>query len=212
MRARPAAALAALAIMVALPAAVAQQMYRWVDKDGRVHFSQQPPPRDAAKSVEQRKMVGGGGGGEAPLPFALQQAVKNFPVVLYTSPGCKGCDEARALLAKRGIPYRETSVQDPKSIDVLKGATGDDKVPSMTVGRQVQKGYLESAMHDLLDSAGYPRTAMIPVKPPAPQQAAKDAGTQAAKDAAAQALKDATAQAAKDAAAKAASKQAPSAK
>ena len=46
---------------------MAQQMYRWVDKEGRVHYTQQPPARDAAKSVEKRR-IGSGSSGEARAP------------------------------------------------------------------------------------------------------------------------------------------------
>lgn len=33
-------------------AASAQQVYRWVDEDGVVHYSDQPPPDDGAESIE----------------------------------------------------------------------------------------------------------------------------------------------------------------
>ena len=33
-------------------AAAAQQVYRWVDEDGVVHYSDQPPPEDGAESIQ----------------------------------------------------------------------------------------------------------------------------------------------------------------
>jgi glutaredoxin len=168
MRVRGNLALAALGIAVAAAAVDAQQLYRWVDKDGRVHYSQQPPPRDSAKSVEQRK-IGGSVVESAQVPFAVQQAVKNYPVTLYTSPGCKqGCVEARELLSKRGVPHREISVEDPSSIDGLQKATGDNKVPAITIGSAVQRGYEPEALNSALDTAGYPRTSAFNGKPPPP--------------------------------------------
>lgn len=173
----------ALGVMIfASASADAQQMYRWVDKDGRVHYTQNPPPRDAAKSIEQRRLnpVRPPDGSE-PMPFSVRQAVENFPVTLYTSPDCaRGCTEARALLAKRGIPYREVSITDPASRDVLQKATGDTQVPSMLVGRTVEKGFEEGSFNSILDTAGYPRTSMFTGKPPAfpaPKPQAKPAPT-----------------------------------
>jgi hypothetical protein len=32
----------------------AQSLYRWVDKDGRVHYADQPPPQ-AVKRLEEKK-------------------------------------------------------------------------------------------------------------------------------------------------------------
>ncbi len=144
-----------------LGAAWAQPMYRWVDKEGRVHYSQQPPPADAANSLEQKKL-GAAVPTEGQVPYALQQATRNYPVVLYTSPNCKqGCREARELLSKRGIPFKEVSVSDQSTSELLKKATGGDKVPSLTVGTLSQIGYQPNTMNSLLDTAGYPRTPLI---------------------------------------------------
>ncbi len=165
------ALLVALIVAGFLPAAAAQQMYRWVDKDGRVHYSQTPPAPSDAKQVEQRK-ISAPAAGDGQLPFALAQAMKNYPVVLYPAPDCKqGCPEARALLAKRGVPFREVSVSGPESIEQLKKASGDDKVPVMTAGILVQKGYEANAFNDVLDNAGYPRTPAAGVKLPSPTPA-----------------------------------------
>lgn len=176
--------LAAALIVSLATAATAQTMYRWVDKDGRVHYSQQPPPRDAAKKVEERRL------GSAPepakgavagqVPFALQRAMTSFPVILYTSPGCKsGCPEARELLKKRGVPFREVSVNDDTTNAVLKRETGGNKVPAVTIGRGRQVGFEEGAWNSELDAAGYPRTPIttgpLPV-PPEPEGLAKPEG------------------------------------
>ncbi len=164
MRVQVRKALVALGV-AALSSSWAQQMYRWVDKEGHVHYTQQPPARDAAKSVEQKKL-GGGNVVEGQTPFALQQAMQKYPVVLYTSPGCKeGCSEARALLSKRGIPYREVSVSDQQTNDQLRKSTGDNKVPALMVGTLVQKGFQPEALHSALDTAGYPRSPVFPGKP-----------------------------------------------
>ncbi len=159
----------ALALAAFVPALWAQAMYRWVDKDGRVHYSQQPPAPGAAKSVEQKKLPAASVG-DSQVPFALQQAIRNYPVVLYTTAECKhGCPEARALLSRRGVPFREVSVSDAQGVELLKKATGDDKVPALTVGTVVQRGYEAQALNDALDTAGYPRTAVPGLKLPAPQ-------------------------------------------
>ncbi len=76
-----------LAALAAACAATAQtNVYRWVDKDGKVHFSDTPPPEDA-KSVSQKRL-GGGYVEESQLPYATQMAVKRNPVTLYTASGC----------------------------------------------------------------------------------------------------------------------------
>src|SRR2546426_12234772 len=92
------------------------QAYRWVDQDGRVHYTQTPPPPDGRKA--QRKNSRGGGGDVSNLPYATQVAAKNFPVTLYTLADCGApCDQARALLVKRAGRFRAVSVASHKAAD-----------------------------------------------------------------------------------------------
>ena len=42
----------ALLLAVAASAVLAQQMYRWTDKDGKVHYGPTPPAGVAAKAVK----------------------------------------------------------------------------------------------------------------------------------------------------------------
>lgn len=180
MRANWVNAIALGAATLVAVCASAQQLYRWVDKDGKVTYSQNPPPKDAgAKSVQQRRITGGGPADDVgQVPFAVRQAMSNFPVTLYTAPDCAGCNEAKNLLNKRGVPFREVTVADESGRDSLKKATGDTRVPVMMVGRAAEKGFEESSYHSALDNAGYPRTSLFAGKPPAlpgPKPAAKPA-------------------------------------
>ena len=158
--------LATALVLITLPSVVAQQMYRWVDKSGRVHYTQHPPDDKSATKVDRPK-IGGSTVQASTVPFALQQAMKNFPVTLFTSPTCKlGCPEARELLIKRGVPFREVSVNDDPTNELLKSKTGSSKVPTFLIGTQVHVGYEVGGIGTLLDSAGYPRTASFTGKPP----------------------------------------------
>jgi glutaredoxin len=172
-----ATALAALVVVVATPAAA--QMYRWVDKDGRVHYSNSPPPA-AARNVEPRNLSPSVVE-SSQQPYAVQQAVKNFPVVLYTHADCKEpCADARKLLASRGVPFREVAVTDEKTQDELKRATGDTQVPVLMVGKQANRGYESGMWNAALDAAGYPKAGSPAAQarvapPPAPEAPAPKA-------------------------------------
>jgi glutaredoxin len=169
----------AIAVAAMLVAATAgAQMYRWVDKDGKVQYTDTPPPA-SAKSVQKR------GTGPAPTdtgpaaPYAVQQAARNFPVLVYTSANCgKACADGKALLAARGVPYREISVGGDNGIsaeEMKKATGGSDGVPVMMVGKSATRGFESEAWHTALDSAGYPRGA-----PPLSAQAQKAAQASAA--------------------------------
>lgn len=176
------AALAAL-LAAAFAAPVAAQAYRWVDKDGKVHYSQTPPPPSQAVKVEKRS-AGGSVVESTQLPYATQQAAKNHPVTIYTAEACAdACKEARALLTQRGVPFREVAVTDEATRAELKKVSGGDQVPVMTIGSQVTKGYLADMWHTALDSAGYPRAGpplAAKAQKPAAQAAAAKAPVEAA--------------------------------
>jgi glutaredoxin len=133
----------------------AGQAYRWVDDAGRVHYTQTPPP-PGAKGV-QRKNTRPGVAATVDLPYATQVAAKNSPVTLYTQPDCgPACDQARASLVKRAVPFREVSVVGQKEIDEMKKVSGREDLPLIVVGSQFQTGYQEGRINGLLDAAGYP--------------------------------------------------------
>jgi len=137
-------------------AALAQQ-YRWVDEKGRVHYTDTPPP-PAAKNVEKKKLRGNAAGQQADPQLA--KASKESPVTLYSHPDCKApCDEARQILGKRGVPFKEVSVVDQASYDELKKLSGDAQVPVLVVGKRVERLPSDPAYNQALDEAGYPRPA-----------------------------------------------------
>ncbi len=165
-------AVTALALLLAGSAIAvhAQQLYRWVDKNGRVTYSQDPPPPGAAKSVQQ-KSLGSSVVEGSNLPYAAQVAANNFPVTLYTAPDCASpCKEGRDYLAKRGIPYKEVLVGDEPSMAALKDLTGKTQVPVLKVGRDAMSGFNSADWKSMLDLAGYPASIPVSSRPTATVQ------------------------------------------
>jgi glutaredoxin len=149
-----------LACLLAAGLAHAQQ-YRWVDKDGRVRYTDAPPPA-WAKDV-RRTNAAPTPPAAPPVPFEIARLQKDFPVTLYTSPNCKeGCELARAALNKRGVPFKEVQVWNAETNEELKKVSGAVEVPTLLVGRSTQRGYEQGAFDALLDSAGYPRAGVLP--------------------------------------------------
>jgi glutaredoxin len=142
----------------------AQSTYRWVDKAGQTVYSDQPPPPGAKQIVrlgaEER-------GDDQQLPYATRQAVEKYPVTLYTSANCvEGCKQARDLLNGRGVPFAERMVKsDEDSTELTKKLGSEALVPSIFVGQQNFKGYESGAWNNLLDLAGYPKSAPFGAKP-----------------------------------------------
>ncbi|MCP5268220.1 MAG: glutaredoxin family protein [Zoogloeaceae bacterium] len=140
--------------------AVAQATYRWVDPaTGRSVFSDQPPPLHIKSFTRE----GAAASNERQQPYATKIAAEKFPVVVYTAADCiEVCQQARSLLNGRGVPFTEKMVSgEGADFDALKALTGGEaSVPFLTVGSQKFKGFEASAWNNLLDLAGYPKTAL----------------------------------------------------
>lgn len=159
------AALFCIFCMFAVYSAQSASLYRWVDADGKVHYTDQPPP-SSAKKIEEKTM-GSRPADDSQLPYAARLAAKNFPVTLYNS-GCgEPCTKAREHLAKRGVPFSEKDAGRPEVQEELKNLIGTPEVPVLLIGKVIKlKGYEAGAWNAALDEAGYPKSA--PPKPKAP--------------------------------------------
>jgi glutaredoxin len=144
----------------------AQQVFRIVGPDGKVTFSDKPPEVAAPPSTQPAAA-----GARAPstaaapapsLPFALRQVATRYPVVLYTGKNCAPCGLGRSLLATRGIPFSEKTVNGNDDIDALQRLSGGTTLPFLTIGGQQIKGFSELEWTQFLDAAGYPKTSQLP--------------------------------------------------
>jgi glutaredoxin len=149
-----------LVSMVLAGQALAVEMYRWVDEKGRVQYSDQRPPSNA-RNVQ---IIGKSG---ARTDLVAPEADKNAkpPVTLYSS-GCGApCDQAKALLDQRAIPYTIKDATDPAVASEVKKLTGAQEVPVLTIGSNVHKGFERTLWNSVLDAAGH--------RPPPKEPAAK---------------------------------------
>jgi glutaredoxin len=146
------------AALFASALAGAQTTYRWVDASGQTVFSDQPPPSGARQVVKLNSEVRGD---EQQLSYATRQAAEKFPVALYTATNCSEmCTRARDFLKERAIPHAEKVITSEAEIAELSKILGSPaSVPSLIVGRQNVKGFETGAWDNLLDLAGYPKSA-----------------------------------------------------
>lgn len=165
--------LAVFLIAILAATGVQAQLYKWVGPDGKVTYSDTPPPKDA-KDIKQKNFGDNVTASADDMPYAVKEAMKRNPVTLYANTCGEPCDNARALLGKRGILFTDRNPEkDQTAMDALKEATGGQSVPSLLVGTRVLKGFSEAEWNDALTSSGYPRTNPgIKPKPPAAPVAA----------------------------------------
>jgi len=157
--------------------AVAQPVYRQVDKNGKVTFTDQAPSASTAPASASQGSPGIPA--NAGLPYELRQVVQRYPVTLYTGEECGPCSMARTLLITRGIPFDERTVKSNAEIDALQRLSSQSSLPLLTIGSQQLKGFSDAEWSQYLDAAGYPKSNSLPpgyrnglVRPLVAQQAA----------------------------------------
>ncbi len=148
-------------LLIIVNGAYAAEVYRWVDGNGKVHYSDIPPPADAQNA--QLKKMGGNAIDVDKVSYATRDAMKKNPVVLFSNNCGTLCDQAKQLLNKRGIPF---TLRNPEAssveADALKKLIGSLEVPVLVVGSSSPlKGFEEGAWTSALNNAGYPTTAFI---------------------------------------------------
>jgi glutaredoxin len=157
----------------------AADLYRSIDKDGKVHYSDTPLP-DSEDVVKLKSNILPDP--DEGLPYETLQAKQNFPVTLYTFPDCGPlCNQARDFLVKRGIPFSEKSLVKSEDIDEFSKASGGIEVPKLLVGKTWTRGFQAEQWNKELDFAGYPKIAPYrpqPAKPsPPPAETNPDQAT-----------------------------------
>lgn len=158
-----------LLLAIALPFAAQaanHQLYRWVDKGGVVHFSDQPPSPDI-RNVQQ--VTYAAGAGTPAQSYALRQAESKNPVTYYSTADCGfPCHLAQQLLGRRGIPYAaKDPSKDKAAYETLNKMFGKVNVPALVVGDHKLDGFQEQAWNDALDQAGYPKGSGLGIPAPA---------------------------------------------
>lgn len=172
-------AVALLGLAIGATPVSAETLYRWVDKNGRLHFTDTPPPSDA-KAISKKAMTPNQG---PAVPYTQQLARRQNPITLYIASTCgEPCAMGKKLLGERGVAYSEKDAINPAfKAEIKKLIASDDAVvPILVVGSKHLQGYDETEWSKLLGEAGYPSVALVPGEvtkvPPPPTPPASNNG------------------------------------
>jgi glutaredoxin len=143
--------LALCALSVCIPVS-AQQIHRWVDADGRVQYTDQPPA--GVKSSPVRSRISSYSG--TPVVSGTASAGATRPEIkMYSTDWCGYCRKARDFFARQGIRYTELDVDKSPAARAEYQRMGARGVPVILVGTQRMNGYSEERLAAMLKAAGY---------------------------------------------------------
>jgi glutaredoxin len=153
-----------VAVIALSQGAQAQNLFKWVDEQGRITYSDRPaPPDQTVKDVSATMNTMGAGEAQVSgLGYETQQIVAKFPVTLYAAKACPPCDEGRHLLRKRGVPYVEKLIESEGDLKALQERFNVQTLPVLTVGSSTRPGFSSVDWDAALDTVGYAKEAKLP--------------------------------------------------
>ena len=127
----------------------AATLYRWVDDQGVVHVSENPPEgkMDVAQAVvgEQPDK-----GPAAPAGEKKEFSVRPAEITIYTTPTCPWCHKAKAWFRDKKIRYKEIDVTSDRSgAEEMVRISGQTGVPVIIVGSEVIVGFNQTRLNEI---------------------------------------------------------------
>ncbi len=128
--------------MLLTTSGVSGQIYKWVDEDGKTHFSSSPPTNVDAETV-QPKTTNTYSGSDLSVPSdtSTKKAINRKKVVMYSAVWCGVCKKAKKYFREHRIPFNEydieTSEKGKRDYKKLNGSG----VPIILVDKQRMNGF-----------------------------------------------------------------------
>lgn len=129
-----------VSLMVIAP--LQAEVFRWTDREGRVHFGDRPPVESKSESLELRiNTYDAPHITTSPRAAGTQADVGSGEVVMYSASWCGVCKQARAYFRRAGIPFSEYDVEKSSKGRRDFQRLGGQGVPVILVGGGRMNGF-----------------------------------------------------------------------
>lgn len=125
-------------------------IYKWVDDNGNVHFSDKPPAEVRASKVEVRiNSYSSPNITAAPVSQGQSKTAGSNRVILYSTSWCGYCKQARQYFRSNNIPFTEYDVETSARGKRDYAALGGNGVPIILVGNRRLNGFSIAAFEQI---------------------------------------------------------------
>ncbi len=126
------------------------EIYRWVDKAGQVHFSDQKPINESVEEVQIDDKIGS----YQDISFSNYKAetsktTSKNKVVMFSASWCGYCKKAEKYFRKNNIQYTNYDIEKNSKGKRLYKQLGARGVPVILVGTKRMNGFSESGFERL---------------------------------------------------------------
>ena len=126
-------------------------IFRWVDEQGRIHFTDKPPPQAESQSVRLRINSFTSPSIE-PFQFdesLISKRVVTPDVIMYSTSWCGYCKQARRYFNQKQIAFTEYDVEKTDKGKQDFKRLGGKGVPVILVGDQRLNGFSKRAFEQI---------------------------------------------------------------
>ena len=127
--------------------AVNAEIFKWVDEQGKVHFTDNPPDDITTEEVELRINTYT----SVEIKPLVERLGKSDKVVMYSATWCRTCKKAKQYFQKNNIPYVSYDVEKNRigkmDFKLLRGKS----VPIIIIGNKRMNGFSVSKFDRLYE-------------------------------------------------------------
>lgn len=124
-------------------------IYKWTDKNGRVHFTDKPPIHEQSKEIKVKPNTYSA----PPVSTSFKSDANNqtqkkkrpLKVTLYSTEWCGICKRAKAYFRKNGIRYTEYDIEKNEKANRDFKRLGGKGVPLIVSGKTTMSGFSAAA-------------------------------------------------------------------
>ncbi len=141
-----------LLLVALLPLISAAEIYKWTDKNGKVHYSDTPVADETIEKVDESALAKKISSYTnvsvqiVPIDFGLNQNARRDAslLVMYTTTRCGYCAKARRYFAEHSIEFSEKNIEHDAKFREEFEQIGGKGVPVIIAGNKKMTGFSES--------------------------------------------------------------------
>ena len=139
-----------LLLTIAFSQYAGAEIYKWIDDNGKVHFSDSKPVEQSTETVKLKINSYTNVTFEL-APVTPSKSGQRKRVIMYSTSWCGYCKKARRYFNAKGIAFKEYDIEKSQSAKKAYDKLGGRGVPVILVGKSRMNGFSERGFKKLYE-------------------------------------------------------------